>query len=63
MLAWQVVYVNDTKNRPLFRDKKVSDDKGVPGYVGTPAGNIKKYAPDPKKKRKGSVTTIGTGCK
>ena len=50
-------YDNENFSPP---DKRFSDSEGQPGYVGTPAGVIKRYDPDPLGAGKGAVSIIGT---
>lgn len=42
-------------------DKRLGDQYGKPVYLKTPSGAIKRYDPDPAKKRGGQVTTIRKG--
>jgi hypothetical protein len=44
-------------------DMKGNDKCGLPGYLGTPTGKIKKYTPVPGKPLGGKVDTIETGAK
>lgn len=39
-------------------DKDVSDRFGVPGFLGTPSGSMKRYDPDPARPRNGSVSNL-----
>ena len=44
-------------------DKRGNDREGVPGYLGVPSGDIKKYTPIPGRPERGAVTTLGSGAR
>jgi hypothetical protein len=44
-------------------DKQIADDTEKPCYVVTTCGNMKRYDPDPNKRRRGQETTIGKAKK
>lgn len=45
------------------QDKRIYDNGQIPGYLGTPSGDIKKYTPIPGNPGNGRIETIGTGAR
>jgi RHS repeat-associated protein/uncharacterized repeat protein (TIGR02543 family) len=51
----------DDFSRGIPSDVFQADFRGVPSFLGTPGGFIKRYDPDPNLSGKGPVTTLQTG--
>ncbi len=71
MPEWHSVYAMFHTHTPIpgydyenysDTDEDTADGRGIPAYLGTPSGLIRRYIPTPANPRGGKVSTVGSAA-